>query len=69
MTAKDLNDEISGAYKEGVFNKARIYASFKIKGPAFYSGDKRPNRVFCDRVWSSATVKRKNKKRKECHER
>jgi hypothetical protein len=42
VTAKDLNDEISGAYKEGVFNKARIYASFKIKSPAFYSGDKRP---------------------------
>jgi hypothetical protein len=63
VKAKDLNDEISGAYKEGVFNKARIYASFKIKGPAFYSGDKRPNRVFCDRVWSSATVKNKKKER------
>lgn len=50
MTAKDLNDEISGAYKEGVFNKARIYVSFKFKGPAFYSGDKRPNRVYCGRV-------------------
>ena len=42
--------EISEAYEYGAFNKARIYASLKLQGPAFYPGDGRPNRVYCDRV-------------------
>jgi hypothetical protein len=42
--------EISEAFKDGAFNKARIYASLKFQGPAFYPGDNRPNRVYCDRV-------------------
>ena len=41
---------ISEAFKEGAFNKARIYASLKFQGPAFYPEDTRPNKVFCDRV-------------------
>lgn len=41
---------ISEAYKMGAFNKARIYASFRFQGPAFYPGDTEPNKIFCDRV-------------------
>lgn len=41
---------ISEAFTEGSFNKARIYASLKFQGPAFYLGDTRENGVFCDRI-------------------
>lgn len=42
--------DISDAYKYGAFNKARIYASLKFQGPAFYPDDTRTNKVFCDRI-------------------
>ena len=42
---------ISEAFVAGTFNKARIYASLKFKGPAFYPDDtKSKNQVWCDRV-------------------
>ena len=42
---------ISGAYVEGSFNKARVYASLKFQGPAFYPDDKDGrNQVWCDRI-------------------
>ena len=43
--------KIGGAYKEGSFNKVKIYASLKFQGPAFYPEESdKPNLVFCDRV-------------------
>jgi hypothetical protein len=42
---------ISGAYVEGSFNKAKVYASLKFQGPAFYPEDKgSKNEVWCDRL-------------------
>ena len=42
---------ISEAYVEGSFNKARVYASLKFQGPAFYPDDKASkNQVWCDRI-------------------
>jgi hypothetical protein len=42
---------ISEAYVEGSFNKARVYASLKFQGPAFYPEDVGgKNQVWCDRV-------------------
>lgn len=46
MRSRDISD----AFKYGAFNKARIYASLKFQGPAFYHDDTRTNMVFCDRV-------------------
>ena len=43
--------KIGGAYKEGSFNKVKIYASLKFEGPVFYPADAgKPNLVWCDRV-------------------
>ena len=42
---------LNAAYVEGSFNKARVFASLKFQGPAFYASDTNtPNRVWCDRV-------------------
>ena len=42
---------LTPAYVEGSFNKARVFASLKFQGPAFYASDTNaPNRVWCDRV-------------------
>ena len=42
---------VSEAYVEGSFNKARVYASLKFQGPAFYPADAGgKNHVWCDRV-------------------
>ena len=42
--------KIGEAYREGAFNRDRIFASLKFEGPAFYPGDTRPNCILCDRV-------------------
>ena len=42
---------ISGAYVEGSFNRAKVYASLKFQGPAFYPDDKdSKNKIWCDRI-------------------
>ncbi len=42
---------ISEAYVEGSFNKAKVYASLKFQGPTFYPDDKASkNKVWCDRI-------------------
>ena len=42
---------ISEAYVPGSFNKAKVYASLKFQGPAFYPDDKAgKNQVWCDRI-------------------
>ena len=42
---------ISGAYVEGSFNRAKVYASLKFQGPAFYPDDKDgKNKIWCDRI-------------------
>ena len=42
---------ISEAYVEGSFNKAKVYASLKFQGPTFYPDDKASkNQVWCDRI-------------------
>ena len=46
-----LQATLNGAYVEGEFNKARIYASLKFQGPAFYPSETNAqNQVWCDRV-------------------
>ena len=42
--------DVSNAFQDGAFNRARIFASLKFQGPAFYPDDKRPDCVYCDRV-------------------
>ena len=42
--------KIGEAYREGAFNRDRIFASLKFEGPAFYPDDTRPNCILCDRV-------------------
>ena len=42
---------VSEAYVAGSFNKARVYASLKFQGPAFYADDAgSKNQVWCDRI-------------------
>ena len=42
---------ISEAFVAGTFNKARVYASLKFRGPVFYPDDKTgKNQVWCDRI-------------------
>ena len=42
---------LSDAYVEGSFNRAKVYASLKFQGPTFYPEDtKSKNQVWCDRI-------------------
>lgn len=48
---RSLRATLNSAYVVGEFNKAKIYASLKFQGPAFYPAETNAqNRVWCDRV-------------------